>query len=272
MTTLQGQLEKLYLARLVGIVPVGWYSVASQGAVKIRRGPDLLLGPVLAAASQLDAEKERHKQEELHFRTHKYLAMTAVPLVVFAVVTAKTLMRLWVGNDLGMVAFTFALLVIGNFSTQVGAPTYLIMVGRGILRPAVYTALLAAVLNVVLSYIFIKRWGFSGAALGTALPMIISTIYFFIAYRPHFEIPLYQTLRRAYVKPLLCAVAAVVVVPAIGLLKLPIWQGLLVDVIAFGVIYLSGLAVTRFFDGSDFANAENHLPFLRLTRRIIPVS
>ena len=272
MVTLQGQLEKLYLARFVGVVPVGWYSVASEGALKIKRGPDLLLGPVLAAASELDAVKEQHKLEELHFRAHKYLALTAVPLVVFAVVTAKTLVSLWVGGHLSVIAFAFALLVIGNLFPQMGSPTYFTMVGRGILRPAVYTALLATVLNIVMSYIFIKRWGFAGAALGTALPMIISTIYFFIMSSKYFEVPLYQILRRAYLKPLVCSVAAVSVVPAIGLLKLHIWQSLAVEMIAFAAIYLGGLAVTRFFDSFDFAKAESHLPFLRLARHIVPVS
>jgi O-antigen/teichoic acid export membrane protein len=272
MTTLQGQLERLYLARFVGIVPVGWYSVAGQGAVKIRRGPDMLLGPVLAAASELDASKETHKLEELHFRAHKYLALAAVPLSVFAVVTANTLVRVWVGNNLEVITFTFALLVIGNLFPQIGAPTYFIMVGRGVLRPAVYAALLTTALNVMLSYIFIKRWGFPGAALGTALPMVLSTIYFFVACERYFEIPLHQTLRRAYLKPLMCSLAAVAVVPAIGLLKLRIWQGLLLELVAFCTIYFMGLVMARFFDEFDFAKAESHLPFVRLARYIVPVS
>ena len=271
MTTLQGQLERLYLARMAGIVSVGWYSVASQGAAKVRRLPDLLLGPVLAAASELDAGKQRQKLEELHFRTHKYLALTALPLVVFAAVSAKALMRLWVGNDLQVVAFAFAILVIGNLFPQAGSPTYFIMVGRGILRPAVYAALLAIVLNVVLSYIFIKQWGFSGAALGTALPMIINTIYFFVMCRPYFQTSLYQTLRRAYLKPLLCSIAAISVVPAISLLGLRIWKGLLTEMVAFGLVYLIGLAITGFFDRFDLANAETHLPFLlRYRGKLVP--
>jgi O-antigen/teichoic acid export membrane protein len=262
MTTLQGQLERLYLARMTGIVPVGWYSVASQGAAKVRRIPDLLLGPVLAAASELDAGRERQKLEELHFRAHKYLALTAVPLVVFAAVSAKALMQIWVGKDLEVVAFAFAVLVIGNLLPQAGSPTYFIMVGRGILRPAVYAALLATVLNVVLSYFFIKKWGFSGAALGTALAMIINTIYFFVACRPYFETPLYQTMRRAYLKPLLCSIAAASVVPAISLLKLRTWKSLLLEMAAFGLVYVFGLAITRFFDRFDLTSAETHLPFL----------
>lgn len=272
MTTLQGQLERLYLARMLGIVPVGWYSVASQGALKIKRVPEQLLGPILAAASELDASNERQKLEELHFRTHKYLALVAVPLVVYAVVSAKTLIRLWVGNDMAVIAFSFAVMVIGNLFQQIWAPTYYIIVGRGVVRPAVYGAFLATVLNVVLSYIFIKLWGYSGAALGTALSMIISAIYFFIACKPYFEIPLSQTLRQAYLKPLLCSVAAAFVVPALGLFKLRMWEAFLVQMIAFTAIYFVGLALTRFFDQFDLAKAKGHLLFLRRTRRIVPAS
>ena len=271
MTTLQGQLERLYLARMVGVVPVGWYSVASQGAAKVRRIPDLLLGPVLAAASELDAGQQRQKLEELHFRAHKYLALTAVPMVVFAVVCAKALMRLWVGNSLQIVALTFAILVIGNLFPQAGSPTYFIMVGRGILRPAVYAASLAVVLNVVLSYVFIKLWGFSGAALGTALPMIINTIYFFVVCREYFQSPLSRTIRRAYLKPIFCSIAAICVVPAIRLLGLRNWQSLLVEAVAFSIVYLIGLTSVRFFDRFDLASAATQLPFLvRYRSKLFP--
>jgi len=262
MTTLQGQLERLYLARMVGVIPVGWYDVASQGAVKVKRVPDLLLGPVLAAASELDARNEQEKLEELHFRAHKYLAIVAIPLVVFAVVNAKSLVRLWVGGDLEKIAFTFAILVIGNLFPQMGSPIYFVTVGRGILRPSVYTALLASGLNVVLSYFFIKLWGFSGAALGTAIPMFVSTIYYFAVCRRYFQPDLFKTLRRTYVKPLLCAIAAAMTIPLIGSLRLHSWIGLLANLIVFGAIYLAGLVLTRGIDRSDLATAGKHIPFL----------
>jgi O-antigen/teichoic acid export membrane protein len=262
MTTLQGQLERLYLARMVGVIPVGWYDVASQGAAKVKRVPDLLLGPVLAAASELNARNEREKLEELHFRAHKYLAIVAIPLVVFAVVAAKPLVHLWVGGGTEKIALTFAILVIGNLFPQMGSPIYFITVGRGILRPSVYTALLASGLNVVLSYLFIKLWGFSGAALGTAIPMFISTIYYFVVCRPYFQLDLFKTFRSTYVKPALCAGAAAVTIPLIGLLRMHNWIGLLADLIVFGTLYLGGLVLTRSIDRSDLTTAGKHIPFL----------
>lgn len=267
MTAIQGQIEKLYLARFVGVVPVGWYNMAGEAASKIRRMPDLLLGPVMAAASELDASGERGKLWQLHFRAHKYLALTAVPLVVFAVFNAKALVTLWVGQGLVLIALPFAVLVIGNFFPQVGAPTYFILVGRGILRPGVYCAVLAGVLNIVLSLIFIKLWGFRGAVWGTVLPMIISTVYYFIAAQQYFETSFYRLLGRAYLKPLLCSFTSAGAMYAVAPFGRFGWRGLVFGAIVYAVVYLSGLLLSRFFDSFDFAKAQSHLPLVRLARR-----
>jgi len=272
MTTVQSQVEKLYLARLVGVVPVGWYSMASEAASKVRRMPDLLLGPVMAATSELDAANERSKVAELYYRAHKYLAVTAVPLVIFAVVSAKLLVSLWLGAELSFVAIPFALLVVGNFFPQVGAPTYFVLVGRGILRPTVYTASLAAVLNVVLSFVFIKRWGFLGAVWGTIVPMVTSTVYFFVASRPYFESSFREMLRRAYLTPFLCSLAASVGMYAASDLKLRLWLHLVVAFTIYGAVYLTGLGLTRFFDEFDFDKAEGYVSFLRVVRRVMPIA
>jgi O-antigen/teichoic acid export membrane protein len=270
MVMIQSQLEKLYLARFVGVVQVGWYEVASEAASKVRRLPDLLLSPVMAAASELHAADDRHKMRELYFRTNKYFAVSAIPFVVFALFSARALMRLWLGPDLVAIAVPFAGLVIGNLFLQVGAPVHALLTGRGILRPGVYSAVVSAALNVVLSFIFIQRWGFAGAMLGTTLSMMIGSIYFLIAAAPHFEIPFHQTLFRAYFKPLLCSLLAAIAMWPMRTMGLRGLQELLASIAAFVIIYLAGLLATKFFDTFDLAKAERHLPFFRLARRITP--
>jgi O-antigen/teichoic acid export membrane protein len=272
MTTIQGQIEKLYLARFLGVVPVGWYNIASEAASKVRRMPDLLLGPVMAAASELDAANEGDKISQLHFRAHKYLAVSTIPLVVFSVVSAKTLVTLWLGPKLGVVAFPFALLVLGNLFPQVGAPTYFILVGRGILRPSVYAALIASVLNVVLSLLFIWRWGFAGAVWGSVLPMVISTLCFFVLAEPFFEGTLYRVLRLAYLKPVLCSLAAAAAMSLASIRASHLWLQFAVSTATYAVVYLLGLGFTHFFDDFDFSKAEGHIPFVRFVRRLMAVS
>lgn len=272
MTTIQGQLEKLYLARLVGVVPVGWYGMASDGAGKVRRLPDLLLAPVLPAASELHAGNERRKISELYFRTQKYTALSAVPLVVFALVDSKALITLWLSSKFAFIAVPFSVLVFGNLCSQMGAPIWEVLTGRGILRPSVYTALLTSVLNVVLSLVFIMRWGFLGAAWGSVLPIIIANTYYFCASQKYLGVPFLQILRRAYLKPVLCSIVAGAASSAINVLVRNLWLDVLVGASAFAIIYLAGLLLARFFDEFDWSKLEAHVPLARHARRLIPIS
>jgi O-antigen/teichoic acid export membrane protein len=272
MTTIQDQAEKLYLARFAGVVPVGWYQMASQAASKVRRMPDLLLGPVMAASSELNAANEPDKISKLHFRAHKYLAVTAIPLVAYTLIASKDLITVWLGPSFTFIAFPFAMLVVGNLFPQMGSPTYFVLVGRGIVRPAVYSALISSVLNIVLSFIFIKRWGFIGAAWGTVIPMVIGTLYFFVACSRYLEVPMYRTLLDAYLKPVLCSLAAAAAVGGVDFYVARLWPRLVLGAGIFSVIYLVGLALTRFFDEFDFSKIEGHLPFVRVARRVLSVS
>ncbi len=232
----------------------------------------MLLGPVLAAASELNATNERQKIGQLYFRAHKYLAVTVVPLTIFAVLNARQLVSLWVGPGLAVIALPFAVLVVANLSSQVVGPAYWVLAGRGILWPGVHNAAIASVLNIVLSFIFIVRWGFSGAVFGAAVPMVIGSVYFLFVSRKYFGKPFHELLRQAYLKPLLCSLCAAVATAPTGLLGLRAWRSLLASVMIFGVFYLAGLVLTRFFDAFDLEKAEGQLPFIRLARRIIFVT
>jgi len=269
MVMIQAQVEKLYLARLVGVVQVGWYEVASEAASKVRRLPDQLLSPVMAAASELHATDDSPKMRELFFRTNKYFAVSAIPFVVFALFTAKVLLGFWLGPNLVQIAVPFAGLVIGNFFLQVGAPVSSVLTGKGILRPGVYAALVMCALNVVLSFLFIERWGFAGAMLGTVLSMMVGNLYFFITAAPHLDVPFHQTLVRAYSKPLACALAAALAMWPVRNLEIPGWQRLSLSAAAFGIVYLVGLILLRFFDSFDLTKAERYVPCFGLARRLL---
>ena len=272
MVMIQNNIEKLLLARFVGVVPVGWYSMASEGASKFRRFPQLLLNPVLAAASELHAAEDEEKMRELYFRCHKYMAVMSVPLIVFGALNANRLVSLWVGPKLTLVAVPFVVLMIGNFVNQLGAPAWCITVGRGILRPSVYAALLTSVLNVGLSLIFIAKFGFAGAVVGTSAAMIVSAVYFLKLTRPYVGVPFHLILYRAYLKPLICSLAAAAVMLLPNLLSHREWVVMMIHVAVFGAIYTAGLLLVRFFDRFDLAKAEGHIPFVRSVSTILRTS
>ena len=266
----QNQVEKLYLVRFVGVVSVGWYNIASDVGLKIRRIPELLLSPVMAAASELDVRGQERAVEELYHRLHKYLAFIAVPLAIYVVAISERFVDLWLGPALHMVAFPLTVLVWVNFLNLTTGPGFLILVGKGLLKPSVNATLTGLFLIVTLSLLLIYKFGFSGAVMGILVAVIVATILFFFSFYRIAGYSFVRLLRQAYLKPTACSL---VIVLALILVAPPSslgWIGLSSQALVFGVAYVVSLFLTRFFDQFDLAQVESFLPIARIARRIVP--
>jgi O-antigen/teichoic acid export membrane protein len=265
-------IEKLYLAWFVGVVPAGWYNIASEAAWKIRNIPGLLLTPVMAGASELHARGEWEKLRELYYRSHKYVAFVSVPMAVYVATVSRRLVDLWVGPKLGIVAMPLAVLVAVNFFNLTTGPGYYVLIGQGILRPGVYSALLGIGLNLPLSLVLIYFYGFSGAVVGTAASVIVASTFFIYLFHKKTKNPFGRLIRGAYLKPAVWSLVAVAVLLLVRPSPRPGWAGLAVEGLGFGSVYFLGLVLSRFFDDFDLAKVESLLPFTRFVRRIIPIA
>src|SRR5207253_3580766 len=107
-----------------------------------------------------------------------YLACFGVPLVLYVAVASRRLVALWVGPNLSMVAIPLAALVLANFFNLTSGPGYLILMGQGILRPGVISALLGVVVNLTLSFLLTYLYGLTGAVIGTSAALVVGTTYF----------------------------------------------------------------------------------------------
>ena len=268
---IQNQVEKVYLARFTGVVPVGWYNIASDVGLKVRRLPELLLTPIMAAASELDAQGQQQRVRELHDRSHKYLAFVGVPIVTYAVAVSGRFVDLWLGPALHVVAAPLAALVFANFLNLVTGPGFLILVGRGVLTPGVRSALAGLFLNITLSFVLIYKLGFSGAVVGVFITMAATTILFLYWFYRYTEYPLGKILVRAYLKPIACSLGVLIVLIAVVPPSHLGWFGLCAQGLSFGSLYSLALLRIRFFDPFDLAQIESFLPVARVARRIMPV-
>lgn len=268
---IHNHIEKLFLAWLTGVVPAGWYSIGSDAAWKVRSVPGLLLTPMMAGASELHARGEREKLRELYHRSHKYLACIGVPMVVYVAVVSRRLVDLWVGPKLGAVAMPLTVLLIVDFLNLTTGPGYYVLVGQGILKPGVYSALLGIGLNVPLSLGLIYFYGFSGAVVGTAVALTVASAFFMILFDRQEGAGVRRLIREAYLKPALCSLAALAILFVHPPWASGGWGALTLDGFAFGFLYLLALVLSRFFDHFDLDKIESLFPMARVARRIIPV-
>ena len=267
---IHNQLEKIYLARFVGVASVGWYDISSDLALKLRGIPSLVLAPIMPAASELHALNDQGRLAHLYYRAHKYLASIGVPLAVYIVFVSKRFVELWVGPSLSFIAVPLSVLVIVNFTNLATGPGFLICVGEGKLRPGVYSALLGIVLNLSLSLFLIRAYGFQGAVLGTSLSLGIASAFFVYLFRRETRAYFPNVFRKAYLKPIVSSLAVVAVLWMLTHLEQSSWSKLVGHGVAFAFAYLVLLLLLRFFDSFDLAIAEGFLPVPRIVRRFIP--
>ena len=252
---IHNQIEKILLGFFVGVVPVGWYDIGGDVALKVRSAPQLLLGPVLPAAAELHALGDNRKLVELYHRTHKYLACIGVPLVCFVIAVSARFVELWIGTSLRIVAWPLSVLTLVGFFNLTTGPGYFILVGQGILRPGLYSAMMGLGLNIPLSSFLIYRFGFGGALAGTSFSIIAASIFFQYLFHRRTGYSVVRLLREAYLKPILCSVVLATLLLFVPLESLW-WFGLIACGLVFAGLYMTLLFLVRFFDIYDWDNLK----------------
>lgn len=263
------QVEKVFLAMLVGVAPVGWYDIASDVALKIRSAVGFILIPVLPAASELSALGDEDRLKELYYRTHKYLALFGVPAVCYTAVMSRRFVELWLGPGLTMIAVPLSILLLINFFNLVTGPGFCIFTAKAELKPGIHSALLGIILNVGLSLALIYKFGFAGAVLGTSISLLAASAYFIAVFHRRTRYSVLRLLREGYLKT---SLASLFSLGALFLLHLPrqnSWLGLILMTIGFGLLYSVIILLARFFDEYDWSKIEHFVPFAQRLRRAV---
>jgi O-antigen/teichoic acid export membrane protein len=255
---IQNNIEKLLLSRMAGALYAGWYEIASDFSVKVRSAPGLLLTPLLAAASDLNAHTDEARLAKLYQRAHKYLAMIGIPMVVWAIAVAPVFVFLWLGPAFSSVVLPIRVLVPVQFLNLATGPGTLILFGKGHVRPITRIASIGLVFNLVASGLLIWRLGFAGAFIGTTLAIAFSSVWSFLVFHRYTGYPCWSTIQKAYFKPILCGTLLAV---SISLLFPPgaKWFSLVFRTVIFGVLYLVALVLSRFFDSFDVDQIPGHI-------------
>ncbi|NQT23173.1 MAG: polysaccharide biosynthesis C-terminal domain-containing protein, partial [Candidatus Omnitrophica bacterium] len=195
-------LDKFLISYFLTVNFVAFYDFAQKITNAARSICISIIGPVIPAASEINAIGNRHDLRKLFFNGMKLLFAVAVPLFFLVLINAKDIISLWLGKGFEMTVITLIILICGAFvNILTGIGTSIV---RGINKPGleVRYACLYLFLNVFLSIFLILRIGFYGAAIGTTLSSIISSVYFLIIFAKKIEISFKDFVSKMLLKPL----------------------------------------------------------------------
>ena len=198
--------DKLLLSSFLGLAPVASYEVASRVIQQMRQIPILIFNPLLPATSEMEARNDREGIVKYYCISSKYLIAFLVPLFGIIGLFADSLIRLWLGEGNDLAIITLQIFVVSNFLNLLTAPGYFVTLGIGKPQYSMYTSVVGLVSNLILSYIFLRIFGYFGVVTGTVIALTGSSLLFLVMIHKVLNIR-WKTYFRYFLIPLVSIVA-----------------------------------------------------------------
>lgn len=266
------ELDKLIVAKFLGVATVSFYKVSAQLAAAARAVPLNMMSALIPATSELGARNDKEKIIRTYVIASKYVALVTVAVVAFLVVSADPILRLWLGDGFEQSVILVQLLAIGyGANVLVGAAS---QTGAGVGRPEfdMRSTVLLSTLSPILGLLLVQRFGAPGAAAGTALALAAAAGYLLVAFhRNYLHTSVLATLREIHARPIVSGVLAVLAVraaeravPAVGWMQ-ALWYSipakLALDFAIFSFVYVAVLIALRQITVIDWKNFVGLMSF-----------
>jgi O-antigen/teichoic acid export membrane protein len=207
------RMDKLIVARFLGLAIVPFYEVSARLSALVRALPLLMMSALIPVTSELGARNENEKILQTYALTSKYVALITVGLVAFVVLEAHSILRLWLGAGVEQSVALAQILVIGyGMNVLAGAAS---QTGAGVGRPEfdMHSTILLTILTPILGLLLVPRFGAVGVAAGTSLALIIAAIYLLVAFhRNYLQTPVTGVFLGIHARPVAAGVLAIVAV------------------------------------------------------------
>lgn len=247
---LMSNLDRFFIGSIISVSAVGYYTAPFEAVSRCTVLPGSLASTIFPAFSSLEASDSRNKLEELCVRSLKSLLLLLGPLLMFIIVFAREILRIWLGFDFAANgALVLQILAAGTLINSLAyVPSFLL---QGVDRPDLTAKFHMLELPVYLGllWVLLRQMGISGAALAWSLRAAIDALLLFGAVVFCKWIPLKALLGNGLLKSALLTLLFGVLLAFTRLMASSIWLSGLC-----AVVLLLGFALTawRFLlDGTD---------------------
>src|SRR5215467_2067908 len=167
-------------------------------------------------SSHADALGETDRLRKIFVAGNRFCALIIFPICVALVLLGKSVIEVWVGARYMPLSYPVLLILLLSTSTMLAqAASPRVLFGMSKHRTWAIATLLEGLANLGLSIALVRPYGIIGDAIGTALPLVITTTCFLPWHLcRQLQIKMATYLREAYWLPLiLCVPLAAVLLP-----------------------------------------------------------
>jgi O-antigen/teichoic acid export membrane protein len=191
-------------------------------------------------SSHSDALGDMDRLRKIFVAGNRFCAFIIFPICAILIVLGKSVIEAWVGKT--YVATSYPVLLILLLSTTLmlaQAASGRVLLGMGKHRTWAIVTLIEGVVNIVLSIALVRPYGIVGDALGTAVPLALTMIFFLPGHLcRQLQIRLTTYLREAYILPLVSCAPLIIILLLMKQWFIPHnYLGLLAHLSVAGLVY-----------------------------------
>lgn len=194
-------------------------------------------------ASQFHAAGDLPRLRRIFVAGNHASAFIAFPICISLVIVGKAILKAWMGASYVASYPVLVLLIIPRTLYMAQSTSIRLLLGMGQHRALASVLLFEGGANLALSCVLARPFGIFGVAMGTAIPLICTSLFFLPRHLCRLlQLPLQTFLSRTYRLPFILAIFHAVVLGYVSR-KFPVhtYSGLLLQIIGSGAVYGAGL-------------------------------
>ena len=199
----------------------------------------------LPMASQSEAKGSMEHLRKVFVTGNRLCAFTIFPVTAVLLILGKSIIEVWVGRKYIATSYTvLVILIIPSTLMWAQAASGRVLFGISKHRTWAFVTLAEGISNLILSILLVRPYGIIGDALGTAIPLACTMLFFMPGHLcKQLGIRLWTYLREAFMLPILVSTPLVVALLLMRRWFVPhnYWQ-LGIQLLVGGIVYGLGLA------------------------------
>ena len=192
MIILYSYVDTVMLSFLRTDAEVGWYNAAYKIYEGLAVFPFIICAVLYPRLSQLFLQNKK-AHSLLSSRVVKYMFIMSLPMLTCGIILSKDIINVLFGDKFQNSAVVLQILLLGlTFVFQIRL-FQIILNSIDKQKVVMYVGLAGLIVNVLLNFLLIPKYGFKGAASTTVVSeLMVFSIYYFYLYRTYFRVSIWK--------------------------------------------------------------------------------
>ena len=240
---LRFQSDTMVIGIFLSAASITYFSIGSKLVDYANNVVDAMADTFLPMSSHFDSTNDRERMRALFISGNRACAFVIFPICVTLIIQGRSIIEVWVGPRYLSSYVILVLLIVPRTLYRAQGASTRILFGMAKHKSLAIALVVEGAANLVLSILLIRRYGIVGDAVGTAIPLLVTSLVFLPYYLCRLlGVRIREFLSGCFAAPLaLCGPLVAILLVMRHLFYAHSYSRLLIQLLTGGTVYVAGL-------------------------------